>query len=102
MRTATFYTATIGLPILGRSSRHVSLDADGVRIVLVDASRSAGFARGKSQTMFLELAVPDLSGVERSLAAAGAKVASATKTKEGRLLSTRDPEGNVLSLVAKG
>lgn len=101
MRTATFYTATIGLPILGRSSRHVSLDADGVRLVLVDASRSAGFSRGKSQTMFLELAVPDLSGVERALAAAGAKVASSTKKKE-HMLSTRDPEGNLLNLVAKG
>lgn len=101
MRTATFYTATIGLPILGRSSRHVSLDADGVRLVLVDASRSAGFSRGKSQTMFLELAVPDLSGVERALAAAGAKVASSTKKAE-HMLSTRDPEGNLVNLVAKG
>lgn len=102
VKTATFYTRALGLAIKGRSSRHVTLDADGVRLVLVDAARTPGFSRGKSQTAFLELQVPDLARLAQSLQAAGARIFPAREGSQGRMLTTRDPEGNVLNLVQQG
>ncbi len=101
-RTARFYAGVVGLPISGRSPRHVTLNADGVRVVLVDAGSTAGFSRGKSQTMFLELVVPDLESVRLRLAEDGARIYPVRRGSERRLLTTRDPEGNVLNMVLAG
>jgi catechol-2,3-dioxygenase len=97
--TCNFYAQVLGLQESSRSAGRVALQLASIELVLVDASRREGFARGDGQGLYLEVAVPQLTPVRARLQALGAQVFSNRRTA-GRLLTTQDPEGNLVNVVA--
>ena len=98
-----FYADLLGLAVAGRGRTHLALMAGSTRIILLDTSRVAGFTRGSSQGLYLELAVPDLAAVRDRLEGAGARVYQPRRdAHQGKLLTVEDPEGNLLNLVERG
>lgn len=97
--TCAFYAQVLGLRESSRSAGRVALQLASIELVLVDASRREGFARGDGQGLYLEVAVPGLAPVRARLEALGAQVFSNRRTAS-RLLTTQDPEGNLVNVVA--
>lgn len=95
--TRRFYQELLGLTVNGSGRTHCTLDAGGLAILLVDASKVSGFSRGAGQGIFLELAVGDLAGTRAALAAAGARLGP---PRADGSVTVQDPEGNLLTLVA--
>lgn len=77
----------------------MALQLGALELVLIDAARREGFARGDGQGLYLEVAVPDLGPVRARLQALGAQVFSSRRTAD-RLLTMQDPEGNLVNVVA--
>jgi catechol 2,3-dioxygenase-like lactoylglutathione lyase family enzyme len=96
-RSRQYYADLLGLKITGRGRNHLLLDAGGVRLVLLDANSLPGFTRGTDQSFYIELQVPDLGAVRDRLEAARLPVYQ--NKGGGKLISVRDPEGNLLHLV---
>lgn len=97
--TCSFYAQVLGLLESSRSAGRVALQLASIELVLVDASRREGFARGDGQGLYMEVAVPELAPVRARLQALGAQVFSNRRTAD-RLLTTQDPEGNLVNVVA--
>ncbi len=95
--TRRFYQDLLGLVVSGSGRTHCALDAGGLSLLLVDASKVSGFSRGAGQGVFLELAVGDLAGTRAALGAAGARLGP---VRADGSVTVQDPEGNLLSLVA--
>lgn len=98
-RTLRFYTDRLGLRLVGQTRGHAVLDAAGIRIVLIDASKVIGFARKDGQGLYLELEVGDLAAVVARLKEDGGAVAPTRRSATGQLLTVQDPEGNLVNLV---
>lgn len=97
--TCGFYAQVFGLRETTRASGRVALQLAGIELVLIDASRREGFSRGDGQGLYLEIAVPRIGPVRARLQGLGAQVFSNRRTA-GRLLTTQDPEGNLVNVVA--
>lgn len=97
--TRRFYVELLGLEVKSHGKQHLLLDGGGSRIVLMDAARVPGFSRTEGQGIYMELAVPDLSGLEERLKRDNHRVFRPRADSDGRLLTVQDPEGNLINLV---
>ena len=69
--------------------------------MLMDAARVPGFSRSEGQGIYMELAVPDLVGLEERLKRNNYRVFRPRSDSDGRLLTVQDPEGNLINLVTE-
>ena len=99
--TRHFYVDLIGLVVKSQGRQHLLLDGGGCRIVLMDAGRVPGFSRSEGQGIYMELAVPDLAGLEERLKRENHRVFRPRSDSDGRLLTVQDPEGNLINLVTQ-
>ena len=94
-----FYTAGLGLRMLRQARGHAILDGGGARVVLVDASRMAGYQRQGGQGLYLELEVRDLDALQARLADRGGPTYTPRRSASGVLMTVQDPEGNLVNLL---
>ncbi len=100
-RAEIFYTQLLGMERLRRTANHSLLQAGGVRVILLDATRLPGFTRPRGQAMFLEVAVPDLEATRRRLTLCDVRIFQQRRRGPGALLTIEDPEGNMVNLVQR-
>lgn len=99
LETRRFYVDRLGMRLTGQNRGHAVIEASGIRLVLIDASRVQGFVRKDGQGLYLELQVGNLEAVRARLAEDGKPLYQPRTSPSGYLLTVVDPEGNLVNLV---
>jgi predicted enzyme related to lactoylglutathione lyase len=99
--TAPFYSETLGLPIVERTSRFVAFGGAGVPLALEAGGPPADGPRDKGRNPTLvQFAVADIERAVAALDARGVPFEGAIRRGPyGALAFFRDPEGNRLALL---